>query len=216
MTSATSLSEAELAAVGVDRDWLDDFVRESNLLDPQPSCEPGQAGYDLHMEAVLYAVRCAVADCFALPREVHRILLPDHPFGGIDREQPFRMGFRMMLQPHRVPYYCWRWNCDARERIGALRTRRRDAVAWQRQQEIWDLHCELMNIRPFELYNGRVGRALMVNHAILAGEDPWIVPFSSRALYVSTIQQHPSADWVYQPLYRPDPGAVRYTDWRRV
>jgi len=197
---------------GVDHEWAHSFVVESNLIDPQPGENaPGSPVYDLHMQALLYAIRAGVNDCYALPRELHKMLLADHLWAGAPRTEPITIGFRRMLNPRRVAYYTWRWNADARERIGALRTRRKDATSEERQDEIWGLHCELMNIRPFELYNGRVGRLLMVNHAILVGEEPWVVPAEDRADYLNVIHTHPSASWVDEPLYRPS--AVCYREW---
>jgi hypothetical protein len=200
-----------LEQAGIDHEWAHAFVVESNQIDPQPGENaPGSPIYDLHMQALLYAIRAGLDDCYALPRELHKMLLSDHPSAGVFRTQPIVIGFRATLNPRRVPYYTWRWNADARERIGALRTRE-EATSEERHDEVWGLHCELMNVRPFELYNGRVGRLLMVNHAILVGEDPWIVPASERADYLDTIHAHPSATWVDEPLYRPS--AVSYREW---
>jgi len=162
------------------------------------------------MNALLYAIRAGVDDCYALPRELHKVLLADHPLAGVARTQKCVIGFRSMLNPQRVPYYAWRWNADARQRIGELRTKQ-DSTPWERYHAIWGLHAELMNIRPFELYNGRVGRLLMVNHAILVGEVPWIVFADDRTDYLATIHAHWSADWVNEPLYRES--AVRYREW---
>ena len=164
------------------------------------------------MQALLYVIHAGVNDCYALPREVHKILLADHPFAGVPRKQPIRLGFRRMLNPTRVPHFSWRWDADARERIGSLRTQRQHATSVERQEEIWGLHCELMNIRPFELYNGRVGRLLMVNQAILVGEEPWFVASEGRPLYLDMIQTHPSVTWVDEPLYRPS--AVCHSEWK--
>jgi len=202
----------DLKRAGVDQSWAHTFVVESNLIDPQPGENaPGSPLYDLHMQALLYAIHAGVNDHYALPREAHKILLGDHPFAGVARTQRIRVGFREMLHPRRVPHYSWRWDADARERIGALRTRRQDATSEERQAEIWELHCELMNIRPFELFNGRVGRILMINQAILVGEEPWIVLNEDRTAYLDLIQSHPSASWPDEPLYRPS--AISYREW---
>lgn len=201
-----------LEQAGIDRDWAHAFVVESNLLDPQPGQNaPGSPVYDLHMQALLYAIRAGVNDCYALPRELHKVLLADHAFAGVFRTQQYAIGFRRMLNPDRVPYYTWRWNADVRGRIGELRTKRKDATSQDRQIVIWGLHAELMNVRPFELYNGRVGRLLMVNHAILVGEEPWIVFARDRADYLGAIHAHSSASWVDEPLYRTS--AIRYREW---
>lgn len=201
-----------LEEAGVDHEWVHNFVVESNLIDPQPGeNSPGSPIYDLHMQALLYAIQAGVNDCYALPRELHKMLLGDHPFAGAARTQRATIGFRKMLRPTRVAFFTWRWHADARERIGALRTHRKYATSSERQEEIWGLHCELMNIRPFELFNGRVGRLLMVNQALLLGEEPWFVSADNRSEYVAAILSHPSAKWDAEPLYRPS--AVSYREW---
>src|SRR5215467_10628722 len=163
----------------LEADWAHAYCVESNQIDPQPGeNELGSPLYDLHRAALGHVVSAALDDRYALPRELHEMLLPDHPLAGVPRAQHSMIGFRKMLHPRRVPYYTWRWNTDARETIGELRSRH--STPDERQSLLWDLHCELMNIRPFELYNGRVGRLLMVNHAILLGEQPPLIRFAER------------------------------------
>lgn len=196
---------------GLTSDWLHEFVVESNRIDPQVGNNaPGDPLYDLHHAALQHCIASALADRYALPRELHSMLLPEHPLGGVVRAQESHIGFRKMLQPHRVPYYTWRWNADARESIGELRWRR--SRSEERQNVLWDLHCELMNIRPFEMYNGRVGRLLLVNHAILLGEQPPLIRFSERDDYIDMVRGHLSATWVDEPLYKPS--AIRYHEWK--
>lgn len=200
-----------LEQAGVDNTWAHEFVVESNLIDPQPGeNEPGSPLYDLHMQALLHVIEAGVNDHYALPRELHRLLLGVHLLAGVARTQPITIGFRTMLHPRRVPYFTWRWNADARTRISTLR-KSSGSTSGERRDIVWDLHCELMNIRPYELYNGRVGRLLMVNHALLVGEDPWIVHSQDRDEYLATIRGHASARWVDEPLYAPS--AVRYREW---
>lgn len=103
----------------------------------------------------------------------------------------------------------WRWNADAREQISAARMRETALV--DRRQCLWGLHYELMNIRPFELFNGRVGRLLLVNHSILLGLEPEVLYFEERDAYLEAIRTHSSRDWGSTPLYKPS--AVRYGEW---
>lgn len=195
-----------------DPDWANEFVIESNQIDPQPGENvPGAPLYDLHHAALMHAIAAGLADRYVLPRELHMMLLPEHPLAGVLRSHQTLIGFRKMLHPQRVPYYTWRWNADVRETIGELRSR--PSTEDERQGLLWDLHCELMNIRPFEIYNGRVGRLLLVNHAILLGEEPALVRFAERDDYLNTISSHPSASWVYEPQYLPSSSAIRYREW---
>jgi hypothetical protein len=203
------MTECPFANVGLSRDWAHEFVSQSNEIDPQPGDNaPGSPLYDLHYKALTHAVMSGSSERFALPRDLHVLLLPDHPLSGALRTQQCSIGFRTMLHPTRVAHYTWRWNADVRETIGELRSRQSESD--DRQELIWDLHCELMNIRPFELYNGRVGRLLMVNHALLLGEEPTLIRFDERDDYVASISSHPSAAWVNEPRFRPS--AIRYRE----
>lgn len=196
----------------IDSEWAHEFVIESNQIDPQPGVNaPGAPLYDLHHAALQHVIAMGSADRYALPRDIHRMLLPDHPLAGVLRSHAYIMGFKKMLHHRRVPYYTWRWNMDARETIGEIRSR--ESTEEERQTLLWDLHCELMNIRPFEIYNGRVGRLLLVNHALLLGEEPVLIRFQERDDYLDTISAHPSATWVHEPMYRPSNLAVRYCEW---
>jgi hypothetical protein len=201
--------EAPFERAGLSLSWAHEFVVESNQIDPQPGENaPGSPLYDLHYAALAHVVATSLEDRYALPRDLHSMLLPGHPLAGVSRSQPITIGFRKMLHPRRVAHFTWRWNADVRETIGELRSR---PCTWdERQDLIWDLHCELMNIRPFEIYNGRVGRLLLANHAILLGIEPALIRSDSREDYLARIRSHPSAAWVDEPRYRPS--ARRYRE----
>jgi hypothetical protein len=87
----------------------------------------------------------------------------------------------------------WRWGVDTRQRIEVARE---DTVSEdERESMVWNLHCELVNIHPYELYNGRVGRIVMVNHALLTDLSPWVVTLDSRPEYFALLKDHPSSGW---------------------
>lgn len=182
-------------------DWAHEFVTESNRIDPQAR-ESGQGSdiYDWHREALLYVLTMSATDRYALPKEIHRLLLRDHVHAGHVRRQRIRFGFNPTVDPVKVPQLLFNWNANVRETIDALRVDDDSVDEDTKKADIWGLHCELMNIRPFELYNGKVGRLLMVNHALLVDLEPWIIPADTgRDEYFSVIRNHPSFAWAQDP-----------------
>lgn len=178
-------------------DWPHEFVTESNQIDPQPQpSTPGHPIYDWHYEALLYVLRVSVEDRYALPKEIHKLLLRDHVHAGNLRRQRAFIGMNRTVDPIQVPKLMWRWNRHVSDTIDSLRTDDDSIEPDLKQADVWGLHCELMNIRPFELYNGKVGRLLMVNHSLLVDLEPWIIPADlGRDDYFRVIRNHPSFEW---------------------
>jgi hypothetical protein len=194
------MNETELLErLSLSADWTREFVTESNQIDPQPG-DSSASIYDWHYEALLYVLSMAADDRYALPREIHRLLLREHPQAGRLRNQSARIACNGVVDPARVPALMFRWNNNVHETIDALRTDDNSVDSDLKRADVWGLHCELMNIRPFELYNGKVGRLLMVNHALLVGVEPWIVPADlGRDDYFGVIRNHPSFIWAVDP-----------------
>jgi len=189
------LYQAELT-----KDWVHDFIVESNMIDPQPGpSEPGTLVYDGHREAVIYAIRMAAESRFALPHATHRLLLRDHPLAEKLRKRNVKIGLNPILEAQHVPYCMWAWNRSVQRTINALRTKKSVTLNWK-VNELWSLHSEFENIHPYELYNGKVGRVLLVNHALLVDVSPWIIPCEEgREFYLDVIRNHPSAEWGLRP-----------------
>jgi hypothetical protein len=180
--------------------WVHDFVVESNKIDPQPGTgEPGTLVYDGHRNAVIYAIEMAAESRFALPNAVHKLLLCDHPLAGKLRKQDIKIGLNYILEARFVPYLIWEWNRLLYRVINTLRTKKQSTVECK-MLEVWNLHLEFENIHPYELYNGKVGRVLMLNHALLVDIEPWIIPCNEgREYYFDLIRTHPSASWGLDP-----------------
>ncbi len=199
----SKMDEAELfRQAGLPFDWLHEFVTESNKMDPAAGPSgPGTLVYDGHRAAVLYAIRMASEDRYALPKAVHTLLLgEDHPLAGKLRTQEVRIGINDLLQAVLVPRFMWEWNRSVHSVIDSLRTDDDTIDSDEKMAQVWDLHCEFENIHPYELYNGKVGRVLMVNHALLVDVDPWIIPCDiGRDDYFSMIRKHASAEWGRNP-----------------
>jgi hypothetical protein len=201
------MDEAELfRQAGLPSDWADEFVSESNKIDPQPDPDgPGTVLYDGHREAVVYAIRMAAEDRYALPNSTHQLLLRDHPLAGEPRKRELKIGLNPILKASLVPHCLWKWNRYTHAVIDSLRTDDDSIDPDTKISEIWNLHCEFENIHPYELYNGKVGRILMVNHALLIDVEPWIIPCDlGREDYFDMIRQHPSAAWGAHPPEEED------------
>lgn len=178
-----------LYQAGLSRAWVDEFIRESNKIDPHPgSPEPGFILYDGHLAAVIYAIQMAAEDRYAIPHEVHKLILgQDHPMATVLRERDLTIGINPVLKATHVPKMFWTWNRRAQTTIDSLRVVDRTALDFT-VSEIWRMHVELMLIHPYELYNGKVGRILMLNHALLLNVDPWIIQCETREDYLDLIR----------------------------
>jgi len=196
------MDESELLKqAGLHSDWVHEFVIESNKIDPQPGhADPGNPLYDTHREALVYCIRMASEDRYALPKSLHEMLLRDHPLAGVLRVNNKRVSVNNILLAVHVPHYMWKWNRAAQNVVDALRTDDDSIDPDDKINHLWDLHCEFENIHPYELYNGKVGRLLMVNHALLVDVDPWIIPCElGRDDYFNMIRHHPSSLWGSNP-----------------
>lgn len=194
------MTEAEiLARMNWTREFVAAYVWESNRIDPQPGTnQPGDPVFDWHKEAFFYCVRAAIAGSYALPEIAHQVLLRNHPQAGLWRKTPSAIAFdyNTQIAPHLIQRFLWRWSKNVFRSIEQYRVPEAMILPERKYSRIWDLHCELMNIRPFEIYNGKVGRLLMVNHAILAGIEPWFIPCTrGRETYFDVIRSHPSSAW---------------------
>lgn len=178
--------------------WIHDFIIESNHIDPQcGSNAPGSLLYDGHKDALFYAIKMASEDCFAIPHVVHCLMLREHPLAGKLRRRVAKTGLSGgILKKGDVPYYMWKWN-----RWVQVFVEKSTKSKGNKLLEIWNLHCAFETIHPYELYNGKVGRILMVNHALLADIPPWIIPLEQREVYFNLITEHPSSRWVVEPLH---------------
>lgn len=195
MDEISLLSRFELTA-----DWIHTFVTESNLIDPQlGSSVPGTPLYDNHRDALLYALHTAADDRYALPTEVHKLLMRGSPLAGALRTQSAKIGINDTLAPQFVKRELWRWNRNLCQAIDLLRTDDDSIPEIRKKSDLWGLHFELLNIRPYETCNGKVGRVLMVNHALLVDLAPWIIPSKAREEYFNGIRRHPSANWGANP-----------------
>lgn len=196
------MNETEiLGKLGLTLEWVDEFVQESNQLDTD--LVPPDAlslVYDGHRDALMYALQMSAEDRFALPHEVHRLLLRDHPQAGVLRKSAAGKSTKAPAQKH-LAWLLWSWNRTVYHTIDAMRSDDPTLIEHDdKVSSVWDLHCRFMNIHPYELYSGKVGRILMINHAYLVDIEPWIIPsVEGPQDYQDLIEGHESANIYQEP-----------------
>lgn len=171
----------------LDEDWRTTFVRESNEIDPQPGFEntPGSPRWDDHRRALDLAIVAGEHTKLADPRRMHRVLMgtmwPE--IAGRPRTVDLVVGGRRCPFHQLVPRLLATWNKRVAALLGVLDHRLRGQDTASRLALVWDLHVEFEHIHPFRDGNGRTGRILMVNHALLLGVDPPLVTYDGRHEY---------------------------------
>ncbi|MCH7792628.1 MAG: Fic family protein [Planctomycetes bacterium] len=186
---------------GLTIDWMHDFVRESNKIDPQPGYEnePGSPRFDSHLATLYWAVEKALGGTIASPSDCHESLMFAFLYdAGEYRTVGVRVGPYVKPAPHRIAGMMAEWAKRVESTIlGLTRTGADPQPADDVKREaLWGLHCEYENIHPWRDGNGRSGRLLMVNHAMLVGLEPWTIHFGDeQQAYYRRIEAHPSHAW---------------------
>lgn len=171
--------------------WMQDFVHESNLIDPQPGFEnePGSARFDDHMKALETVIAYGNAGDIIAPKAVHKMLMgtmwPE--IAGELRKVWVSVSAQNCPPPEAIPDLLSKWN-EIVERVLS----KRDAITdldgdttYEKYDKnlVLKLHVQFEKIHPFRDGNGRSGRLLMVNHAIILGIEPWVTEYDTRFDY---------------------------------
>lgn len=170
-----------------DQAWLEQFVYESNEIDPQPEFDnrPGSPRWDDHLDAVSHAITASRQARAADPRAIHQILMGRMwpAIAGSLRTVNVGIGRHTCTPFWQVPEKLATWkqaiSSQFEHRIDELRRLSTD----NRLDAIWTKHIEFERIHPFRDGNGRTGRILMVNQALLAGVEPPLVRYRNRFDY---------------------------------
>jgi hypothetical protein len=169
----------------VTAEFLHSFVHEHNLIDPQPGHVnlPGDPHYDDHLEAAQYVVSRSKENLFVHPLVVHALLMRRlkgfKNKAGKLRKINVAVGGRVCPDYREVPLLLRDWWDRVRDTFEAQKERtEEERIAW-----VWNRHVEFEHIHPFEDGNGRSGRLMMLNHALLLGLEPWYVEYAKRHAY---------------------------------
>lgn len=164
--------------------FLEIFVEEHNNIDPQPGHrnEPGDPHYEDHLETARFMVTCAREGHSPHPLIVHKKLMRN--LLGFDREAGQLRRINVAVGGRRCPAWQdvaellrdWQITVD-------LFPEHRDKSEEARRDWVWNRHVEFEHIHPFIDGNGRTGRLLMLNHALLLGLEPWYVKYNERYAY---------------------------------
>jgi Fic family protein len=181
--------------------WVHEYVIESNKIDPQKhdhQNSPGDAHYDDHVEALYYVIDQAVQNRLADPVTVHSTLMRN--LRGIEpqdvgqyRRLDVWVGQFKKLRPEKIAAAMVVWNGKVEDEINYIRSGQLSQE--EKRTLVWGLHCHYENIHPWVDGNGRSGRLLMVNHALVLGLDPWIIHYGDeQQAYYQRIAGHPTFD----------------------
>lgn len=168
--------------------WTMDYIDNSNKIDPQPGHknEVGDPHWDDHLAALALVIGQGNEGKLSDPCEVHKVLMGK--LRGIDdrdkgnyRIANVMVGGRRCPEHWDVPELMREWLEDAQ--YTCLGQGLQYEPPERKIQAVWRLHVDYEHIHPFIDGNGRSGRLLMVNHAIILGLKPWIVKHAEVGHY---------------------------------
>lgn len=162
-----------------------EFVFESNCIDPQPGHEniPGDAHFDDHLKAVQMAVKFAEEGNIAPPDLVHETIMRNlkgmRKHAGVYRKVAVCVGNQMCPLAIEIPQMMDDWN----KLVSMELENAKDISKKDKKDLVWRLHIAYEYIHPWIDGNGRSGRVLMLNHALLLSLKPWTVKYNARFDY---------------------------------
>jgi Fic family protein len=160
----------------ISEEWKARYVLESNKIDPQSGYKNalGDPHYDDHLEALNAAIAAGESKQLASPLVLHQLLTQHFKemknWSGVYRMHNVMVGGRVCPDWADVSRLMNHWFASVQDKV-LLRN------ATSSARTVWDVHIDFEHIHPFIDGNGRTGRLLMVNHALILGLEPWIVEY---------------------------------------
>jgi len=182
----------------IDQEFLEEFVLESNKIDPQPGHEntPGDARFDDHLRAAIMVVRFAEEKTLASPDLVHETLMRNlkgmRKHAGVYRKVPVYIADRVCPPSDQLKGLMEKWETWVLASIVEHKEKTSDE---EKKQLVWDLHVAYEYIHPWIDGNGRSGRLLMLNHALILELEPWVVLYEDRWDYYRRFECPERKSW---------------------
>lgn len=169
--------------------WLEKFVIESNKIDPQPGFknEVGDPRFDDHLDALKASIIFGNVGHTVDYCQLHRVLMSRmwEEIAGVRRDVAVRVGNHLCPEPTLIKSLMDDWDSEV---MGQLLTGYKKTKQ-EKENSVWDLHIEFERIHPFRDGNGRTGRLLMVNHALILGLEPWIIEHKNVDKYYERFKE---------------------------
>lgn len=188
--------------------WKHVFVKQSNLIDPQPGypgSEPGHLMFDNHLVALDFAISDGWELSEHTPLDLHRLLTKNIDFfensnySGRYRTQDVWIGHEVCPHFIKIPELMKIWFDFTNEKINKFDGHKESAL-----EIAWAAHHMFQVIHPFIDGNGRTGRLLHAKVMHDLGMEPEIVLFSDRFIYYDSIQYFRDQFWSGSEFYLND------------
>jgi len=181
----------------IDQEFLKEFVFESNKIDPQPGHEnvSGDARFDDHLKAAKMAVKFAEEGSLAPADLVHETIMRNlkgmRKHAGVYRKVSVYVGGRTCPPSDKISRLMEHWKQMVVTEIG----RAKESSDEGKKQLVWDLHVAYEYIHPWFDGNGRSGRILLLNHALILGLKPWVIRYDDREEYYRRFECREHTSW---------------------
>lgn len=186
---------------------LDDFIRESNLIDPQfneygnllPGSKPGEPMYDRHVAAWEFIEYEIQKPLFShnFFRDIHRELtrglyiFEGHEgtnYSGTYRDRAVWIGEGEAEKPYMISSLCSKLSSRMNTLVD---TAINDDLGEEEISEmIWVIHHIFQCIHPFIDGNGRTGRLVLNALRLKVGLQPIVIKYDEREEYYSKIVKY--------------------------
>lgn len=180
--------------------WKTEFVRNSNMIDPQPGYDgrkPGCQMFENHMNALNFVLSDGWEINVNTPLDIHRILTKNIDFfensnnSGKYRIQDVWIGSEIAPSSYLIHKLMHeQWFPSVNTLTNLVYDNKMSAI-----ESAWIIHHMFQVIHPFIDGNGRTGRLLFTKILKDLGEDPHIIHYLDRHEYYDCIQYFRDKNW---------------------